>query len=1383
MLPSLLLALLVPTVIRSADAYHSWPMIVAGADRLVCCYSSGIGHEVVEGERGVYSRVSLDGGRTWQPEHCVVNDPTVGEAVCGRGVLADGTMLFWVRSWWKPDQRRHELYRTRDGIRFERQLTLSLDPNPIQVTDIFEVEGVGLMSLWFAGDYRDGTNHSWGTLVSADGGRSWQSQVVERNLAKSEWPTEPSAVALGDGRILAIARRDTKGPQWQLTSTDGGKTWTRQETNIADTRISTPSLILDRSSGKVFNYYYERGRKLLKRRVATLSEVWADARAWPAAEVLARGNEERHYDAGNVNAVAAGGRHHLAYYSGSSTNTAVLVVTADLPSAVDLIDPRVGTVTDSENSEHGGHGLGKTFPGATTPFGMVQLSPDTITGGDNGPGYSATHKTIEGFSFTHMSGIGWYGDLGNFQVMPTTGPRQLDRERSASSYSHDHEAVAAGYYAVELERYQIWAEMSASEHAGILRFHYPEREMRRVEVDLGRRVGQRQRHLAFSRQTAVRVGPSAFEGEIVCDCRDGGWGRGDGKVNYTVYYRAEFSEPMAAFALAEKGALVSTGAGSNLVAVAEFPASERPLLLKVGISFSSLAEARGHLTAEIPAFDFEAVHAAARQSWTDALRLIDVKGGSEKARRIFATALYHAFIDPRAIGRGRDFTRRTVFSGWDVFRSEMPLLTLVRPDIVRDTILSMSEIVTSGRRDTLPVWDLFGCQSECMLGNPLIPVIATAVEAGVTDFDTALVYRQAQDTSAKRGNTAAYQCCREWRSLSKTLEYCYDDWCMARLAERFGTPEEVRYYEDRAKWYTNCWDATVGWMRGWDENGERIKWEGREVYGQGCAESNPHQQAWFVPHDPEGLAALMGGKAKFTRELDDFFAATPKHFGWNSAYNHPNEPCHTIPFLYAYSEKPYLVGYWTRRICERAYGTGVKGLCGNDDVGQMSAWYLLSSIGLHPLCPGSGKWIVTAPCFAETALNFNHRYAKAKRFVIRALGVEDPENVYVHEVRLNGRRLTRAWVTTAEIFAGGELEIDLRPRPRPATVSRAEPLHARRLRRHSGIPSVAVSPVNGRLWATWYAGPLPAEDENNYVVLATRAADETEWKEVLVADPDGIGGRRAFDPELAVIGGKLHWTWTERKGTVESDPKQDRLMRLELDAENEPTGPLPPPSRLGTGVMMCKPTQLASGEWLFPISEWGAATSAVFYASADGRALTRRGGVSLPAKWREFDEHQLVELANGDLLATIRTRHLTKVARSADRGCTWSAPAAPRSFGQLVARMLLRRLKSGNLLMVKNGNRPLRVPAGGKRIELTAFLSRDDGQTWEGGLTLDARECSYPDGDQAADGTIHVIYDHDRRRTQQILLASFTEADVLAGKLVSPGSRLGEIVSKSETIF
>ncbi len=320
------------SIVQSPPAYNSWPMVQALGGSLVCAYSRGSAHSIDEGARGVFARVSRDGGLSWSSEVCVTNDPSAGEVTIGKGLDESGAMLLWVRRW-SPDPalRGHDLYRTADGFSFARIATPDFSPMPMQVTDVFHVPGAGLMSLWFAGDYREERGHAWGTLTSADNGRTWAQHTVEADLAKADWPTEICAVHLGGGKILAIGRSETGGPQFQLTSLDDGATWRRDRTNITDVSQSTPSLIFDPHTGLVANYHYERGARMMKRRVAPVADVFDHPEAWPDSDVLAIGHEERAYDAGNVNATALDGFHHLATYTGTSRDTAVVVLSAPSP--------------------------------------------------------------------------------------------------------------------------------------------------------------------------------------------------------------------------------------------------------------------------------------------------------------------------------------------------------------------------------------------------------------------------------------------------------------------------------------------------------------------------------------------------------------------------------------------------------------------------------------------------------------------------------------------------------------------------------------------------------------------------------------------------------------------------------------------------------------------------------------------------------------------------------------------------------------------------------------------------------------------------------------------------------------------------------------------
>ena len=327
-------ALVKPHVVQDVNGYNSWPMMQAIGDKLVCVYSRGSGHTIGEDNRAVYARTSTDQGKTWTPETVVANSPGYGDVAVGKGLDSTGAMLLWVRRVGK--EWHQDLYRSTDGLTFTLVTTPKLDPTPVQITDVFSVPNVGLMALWFGGNYAEDQSHSWGKLTSSDNGATWTQTTIESGLTKADWPTEAAAVYLGEGKILAIARTEQNGDtttrsQFQMTSSDGGATWTRAQTNIGDVLISTPSLIFDSETGLLSNYYYQRGRGgVLRRRVVKADSVFAHPLHWPASEAVAKGSQAT-IDAGNVNATSIGSTHYLSFYSGQSPNTSVLVSALPAP--------------------------------------------------------------------------------------------------------------------------------------------------------------------------------------------------------------------------------------------------------------------------------------------------------------------------------------------------------------------------------------------------------------------------------------------------------------------------------------------------------------------------------------------------------------------------------------------------------------------------------------------------------------------------------------------------------------------------------------------------------------------------------------------------------------------------------------------------------------------------------------------------------------------------------------------------------------------------------------------------------------------------------------------------------------------------------------------
>lgn len=728
------------------------------------------------------------------------------------------------------------------------------------------------------------------------------------------------------------------------------------------------------------------------------------------------------------------------------------------------INPIIGAVSYGEKTEDV-HGFGKTFPGATTPFGLVQLSPDTRTGGDNGSGYSWNHTTIEGFSFTHMSGIGWYGDLGNFLVMPTMGQLHTNKgednkpeEGYRSRYAHQNESAKAGYYSVLLSDYNIKAELTTAPRAGFLRFTFPESDSSRIQIDLSRRIG------GTSTEQYIRIeNENTISGWMKCPPEGGGWGNGAGKADYTVYFYCQFNKALEEYgvwsadipdnwsrkresvcselyqelvsdAIIHKG--VDDYKGEHIGFFSNFKTIENEqVLVKSGISFVSVEGAKLNLETDIPEWDFDGLVKTATSLWNDAMQSITVEGATERDKEIFYTALYHTMIDPRTfsdtdgkyigadnkVHQTENFIYRTIFSGWDVFRSQFPLQTIINPSLVNDEINSLIQMAELSDTKYFPRWEFLNSYSGCMIGNPAVSVIVDAHEKGIRNYDIDKAFHYCKNSVDIFGNGE-----RDYtpNSISETLEYAYTDWCVGRFAESLGKSNLSKEYYKRSLNYRNIWDNEIAWFHSKNEDSSWTEWKGKTVHGQGCVESNPYQQGWFVPHDISGLTELMGGKDSIQKQLLNFFEKAPDDFLWNEYYNHPNEPVHHIPFLFNEIGLPEQTQKWTRRICEKAYGTDAFGLCGNEDVGQMSAWYVLAAMGIHPINPGDNKYQITSPVFSKIELQLDTDYYNGNKFTIIAHN-NSKENIYIKSIKLNGEKLDRYWITHNEIVNGGVLELEM----------------------------------------------------------------------------------------------------------------------------------------------------------------------------------------------------------------------------------------------------------------------------------------------------------------------------------------------------------------------
>ena len=740
----------------------------------------------------------------------------------------------------------------------------------------------------------------------------------------------------------------------------------------------------------------------------------------------------------------------------------------------DYVNPFIGASTNVD-AAGAYHGLGKTFPGATTPWGMVQVSPNTITGGDNGSGYSYEHTTIEGFAFTQMSGVGWFGDLGNFLVMPTTGPLKLvaGKENNdsidgyRSTYDKATETARAGYYAVKLDDYQIQAECSATPHCGILRFTYPANPLSRIQVDLARRVGG-----TSTEQYLKVVDDHTVKGWMRCTPDGGGWGNGEGNADYTVYFYARFSKPLDDFgcwsadipdswsrkrddvtsvpylqhvaqAPVQKGKTEMQG--KHLGFYVEFPTTEGEAVeLKVGISFVDMEGAENNFQREIASKSFDQVRREADELWNRELSRIRIAGGTADEKTVFYTSLYHTMIDPRTYtdvdGRyiGGDlkphvadsaFVKHTIFSGWDVFRSQFPLQTLINPRLVSDELNSLISQAEQSGREYFERWELLNAYSGCMLGNPALSVLADAYAKGIRTFDAEKAFRYAVNTSRLFGNDSLGYTPGS-QSIAKTLEYAYTDWCVSRLAADLGKEAESQLFYQKGQAYRNLFDSEKGWFRPRNADGSWVEWpqEGRLTEWYGCMEANPYQQGWFVPHDVPGMVELMGGREKVLADLKQFFDKTPSDFLWNVYYNHANEPVHFVPFLFNQLNEPWLTQKWTRHICRKAYFNKVEGLVGNEDVGQMSAWYVLAASGLHPDCPGNPRMQITSPVFDSIEFQLDPAYYPGKTFTVIAHD-NSPENLYIQKALLNGQEYNKSYLDFADIVAGGKLELYMGSEP------------------------------------------------------------------------------------------------------------------------------------------------------------------------------------------------------------------------------------------------------------------------------------------------------------------------------------------------------------------
>lgn len=726
------------------------------------------------------------------------------------------------------------------------------------------------------------------------------------------------------------------------------------------------------------------------------------------------------------------------------------------------VDPFIGT-----------GGEGHTYPGATVPFGMVQLSPDTRIqprekAYDWAAGYRYDDSSIVGFSHTHFSGTG-HSDLGDILLMPFTGTPGLERgdpEKPRSGYAsrfrHADEKAEPGYYAVTLDDYKVRAELTTSTRVGVHRYAFPKGTDAKVLLDMRTSMYDYPGKVLWSR---VRV---RADGTVTGFRETRGWAPGR-----QLYFAMRFSRPLAGHELHNtEQDIVYKGfpppgekdpaqraqiEGRQLVGTFAFGKLDAPLVVKVAISPVSEAGAIANLDAEVADFDFDRVRAQAKQEWTQALSVLDIDA-PEHARRSAYTALYHTMLGPtlfmdadgqyrgsdNAVHKADGFTNYSTFSLWDTYRALHPLLTLVQPEKRNsDFVNSMLAHHEHSPYGMLPVWSFHGLEDWCMIGYHAVPVIADAYVKGIRGFDADKALKAMVETA----NYGPYDGIAQYRELgyvpideegeaaSKTLEYAFDDWTIARMAQAMGKTDIAATFDKRAGNWRNAFDKDTGFMRARKRDGSfRTPFDpSASGYGTDYTEGNAWQYSWYVPQDVAGLAAAHGGSDKLLARLDDVFNAKvdPSIFehmeditgliGW---YAHGNEPSHHVAYLYSYAGQPWRTQARLKQIMDTQYADRPDGLAGNDDVGQMSAWYVFTALGFYPVAPGSGEYILGRPFLPKTAM----RLPNGKTFTIVAEGLDD-KHTYVGNVSLNGKPLQRTFLRHDEILAGGELRFTMQAEP------------------------------------------------------------------------------------------------------------------------------------------------------------------------------------------------------------------------------------------------------------------------------------------------------------------------------------------------------------------
>ena len=689
---------------------------------------------------------------------------------------------------------------------------------------------------------------------------------------------------------------------------------------------------------------------------------------------------------------------------------------------------------------------GNNYPGATSPFGMIQLSPDTSEAPNWGDasGYDYNRNTIFGFSHTRLSGTG-ASDLIDITLMPTSSGR------TSSAFTHDEEKARPGYYQVMLKDEGINAELTTTQRHGIHRSQYPAGKDAEIILDMDHSAdkGSWGRRIINSQ---IRIlNDHAVEGYRIIT----GWAK-----LRKIYFYMEFSSPILTSTLRDGGRVHENTAvinGTNLHGCFRFgQLNGKPLTCKVALSSVSMENARQNMEQEAPHWDFDRYVAAADADWEKQLGKIEVKG-TEVQKEIFYTALYHTMIQPNTMSdvngeyMAADYTTRkvannethyTTFSLWDTFRASHPLYTLLEPERVTDFVKSM--IRQYEYYGYLPIWQLWGQDNYCMIGNHSIPVITDAILKGIPGIDMEKAYEAVYNSSVTSHPNSPFEVWEKYgfmpeniqtQSVSITLEQAFDDWCVAQLAAKLNKDTDYQRFHKRSEYYRNLFHPKTKYFQSKNDKGEWIEpFDPYQYGGNGghpFTEGNAWQYFWYVPHNIQALMELTGGTKAFEQKLDTFFTSTYKSeqmnhnaSGFVGQYAHGNEPSHHVAYLYNFAGQPWKTQKYVSHILNTLYNNTSSGYAGNDDCGQMSAWYVFSAMGFYPVNPADGRYIIGSPLLDECTL----KLAGNKEFRIRTIR-KSPEDIYIQSVTLNGKKHKDFFITHQDIMNGGTMVFKMGKKP------------------------------------------------------------------------------------------------------------------------------------------------------------------------------------------------------------------------------------------------------------------------------------------------------------------------------------------------------------------